>query len=419
MNIDHSIGDFNSQPSSSQAVFVQLDKVDINKVRDHLNASSPIIFLVPNYPVDTNELEELLLEENHKAPVYFSYSGESIPKSFKHVISTSTSSNSIQKRAKLQNVIGTINGSKTFEQERLALITAPFDTFSTVPAAQIGANNNAIALSAMLEVMRLVSRFPITNNWAFVFAMTDGSFCKNEGLERAVKSLNSIHGAKVEFAISLDSISSPKLTGVYGQKLRRDSSFAKFMFCLLDSMRSAGIQFNTTLDSESEKSAPFIQHIIPSIVIQNEDGQGYAHITDSQPNIDRSNAMAWALAEALLRMMYDADSTAVMIDRNTIDTSTWANILGSMPRMPFNRDANVVSSIAQWMKKFSVISTDDWTTSNCYAPYSNTQATLVLYNPTPFTLSLVLYVAAFVYGFLVFILMGGYEKIKPLLNKSE
>jgi hypothetical protein len=406
--IDHEISPFDSKPSSSHVVFIPLESADVDTVASHLNATSPVVFLVnPSNLTDVSALETFLTSTSHKAPIYFSYEQAILPAGFTHVKTADAKSNSPVKRTKLQNVIGTINSSSTFDSQRIAVISAPFDSFSVVPSASIGWNNNGLSATVLLEILHQICKFPPANNWVFVFALTDGHFCGLERLERVVNSLNAGHSGKVEFAVSLESLTSPRLSGWFGQRIKRDSAFAKFVVCLIDSMKSAGIPFETSLGDAYRTQKVFSKSLIQSIAVTNDDLDETSHITDLQTDVERANGIVWAVTEALLRMMYDADSTATMIDRVTIDAGHWAGVIAGIPRMAAFRDQSAAQVIAQWMRKFGTVSVDEWTSGKCVAPFSATSATLVLYTPVPASRSVVLALATVAYGGAIFLAMLG------------
>ena len=413
VSIEHSIGNFNSKPNSNNAIFVPLESANFETLSAHLNASSPIIFLVGDKPVNTVEIEDFLLSGPQKNPIYFAYDTKTVPTSFTHVKTSGYSSNNPIKKTKLQNVIGVVNSSSTFDHEKIAVITAPLDSFSTVPTAKIGVNNNGLALAAFLETMHLISKFPLTNNWAFVFALTDGHFCNFEGLEKSMNHLTREHGSKIKFAVSLESISSPEgINGYFSMKLKRGSAFAKFMECLIDALKTVNIKYNFDVSEEKRTQTVFAKHKIPSIAILNHDEDEISRITDFKPDVKGANAIAWAVSEALLRMMYDADNTAVMIDRNDVDASYLTKILSKFGRVSQFRDQSAAYILSQWMSKFLSISVDEWTSTRCMSLFSSAQAQLILYNPTPISTNIILFVAAFVYAVIVFILIAGPQNIK-------
>ena len=403
--IDHQIGDLGDESSSNGAVFVRLDEADLDSVKRHVDKGSPIIFLVGRRPVNTSELEEYLFSMGHKAPIYFAYQNESIPKRFTHVKTSSRSSNSAMKKVNLQNVIGVLNASKSFEAEKIALITAPLDSFSAVPGAKVGVNNNGLALAALLETMHLVSRFDLTNNWVFVFAVTDGHFCHYEGLDKVLGKYAKEHGSKIKFGISLESVASNKLQGLFSHKLKRGSPFAKFMECLLDALKAVNVDFSSSVSEEPKTQSVFAKYKIQSVAITNDDFDETSHITDFIPDVDRANEIAWAVSEALLRMVYDADNTAMMIDRNNVDSGYTLNMVSSLPRMSQFRDQSVVNIVRQWMNSFMPSSINDWSSTKCLAPFSGSKASLILYNPTPVSATAFLFVFAFVYGACVYFII--------------
>lgn len=419
VSIEHPIGNFNSKPNSNNAIFVPLETANFETLSEHLNASSPIIFLVGDKPVNTTQIEDFLLSGPQKNPIYFAYNTKTVPNSFTHVKTSGFLSNNPIKKTKLQNVIGTVNSSSTFDHEKIAVITAPLDSFSTVPTAKVGVNNNGLALAAFLETMHLVSKFPLTNNWVFVFALTDGHFCNFEGLEKAMHTLTLHHGSKIKFAISLESISSPEgIKGLFSMKLKRGSAFAKFMECLIDALKTANVEFSFGISEEKRTQSVFAKHKIPSVAILNEDDDELSRITDFKPNVERANAVAWAVSEALLRMMYDADNTAVMVDRNDVDASYLTNILSNFGRVSQFRDPSVAHILSQWMSKFVSTSIDEWTSTKCTSLFSAAQAQLILYNPTPITTNIILFVAAFVYAIVIFIVIAGPSNIKKRFSSK-
>jgi hypothetical protein len=71
--MDHEIAAFTSKPNTKQAIFVPLASAHIETITKHLNATSPVIFIVDSESRETSELESLLTGTPHKAPIYFSY----------------------------------------------------------------------------------------------------------------------------------------------------------------------------------------------------------------------------------------------------------------------------------------------------------------------------------------------------------
>ena len=403
---------FDSESSSNSVIFVNLTDINLNILSKHINNSASIIINVPDHSVNTIELENFLLSFNHKSSIYFTYGLKSLPTEFSHAKTDSLTSNSQIKKIKLQNLVGIINSSSTFDRERIAIISTPLDTFSTVPTSKTGANINGISLAALLETMRIINKFPITNNWVFVFAITDGQFCHYEGLDKFISSFSISHSSKIEFAISLESIASQTLKGHLAQRLKRESSFAKFMLCLKDSLRQVGIQLEADLSEEKFGQTIYSERLINSIAITSGNDQ-LSRITDTKPDIERANSIAWALSEALLRMMYNSDNSATMIEKNSINTTFWANSISKIPRMVGFRDNSFISTISQWMKKFGNIQYEEWNANKCYVPYSNTDANIILYNPTHFITFLIIFISTLIYGGIVYyILKLNYKDLK-------
>ena len=441
--INHDIAFLGSKPNSANAIFIPLEKATKDEVLEYLNVSSPIIFLVPKHKVNLDWLTPTLISANHKAPIYFTFDQTQIPKDYSKVMTTDLPSNSQIKKVKLQNIIGTINGSSSYDRERVALITAPYDSFSLIPAAKGSANENGLSISVLLETMRQLSRYPITNNWVFLFALVDGHFCNSEGLEKFVSKLTKEHGPKIEFALSLESISSPTVQATFGLRLRRESAFAKFMFCFVEALKTAEIPFTTSLNtpdkptksSENESEVDdidlsfetkwtdvlppfgkteniFSSHTLPSVSISGGSQIGY--VNDTIPNIERGNLFAWALSEAFLRMMYDSDNTAQIIEKSSVSID-WAEIV-TVPRMPAFRDSSLASVISQWMKKFGTSSIDEWSTSKCYSPSNAKNANIVLYNPTSPAKTAFLFFIGIIYGIVVYVIIAGKDNVLKLLS---
>jgi hypothetical protein len=179
--------------------------------------------------------------------------------------------------------------------------------------------------------------------------------------------------------------------------------------CLIDAVKSTGINFETYL---TEEDTVFSSHLIQSLTIKNDNNDEWARVGDVEPDLDRGNAIAWAVTEALLRMMYDADNSATMIDRININCGYWAKILGRVPRMSAYRDASVVQAVAQWMKRFASVNIEEWTVQKCMSVYSATSALLVLYTPMNMALWGGLFVGTLAYGGIVYLGILGYEKLK-------
>jgi hypothetical protein len=272
-----------------------------------------------------------------------------------------------------------------------------------------------LAVIALLEVMHQISKFPPANNWVFVFALTDGHFCHFEGLEKVVSGLTGSHAGKIEFGVSLESITSATLSGLFGQRIKRDSTFAKFMLCLIDAMKAAAVPFDTSLGESFRTQKVFSKSLVQSIAIANDGFDDTAHLTDTTPDIDRANAVVWAFADSLLRTMYDADSAASIIDRHSVDSSHWARVVARLPRMAAFRDQTAAQVFGQWMRKFGIVSVEEWSTAKCFAPFSSTGATLVLYTPTPASRSIALFVGAAVYGVIVWLAILGIEGVRKFV----
>lgn len=405
VSFDSILATIDAAPNANQAVIVDLENINIEKLENHLNVSSPIVINVPDKDIDTTELENLLLKTGYKSPIYFAYGIQKIPLNYTHVRTIEESSNSPLKKLKLQNVVTTINSSKTFDRQRIAIITAPFDTFSVVPSAKIGANRNGINLAAFLESMRLVSKFPVTNNWVLIFALVDGHFCELEGLEHFITSI-STHSFNVEFAVSLENIASATIKGHFAMKLKRDSAFTKFMYGLKDALNATGIPFECDLSEAKHGQTVFGSHLINALSLTGpEEEDERAHITDLKADVKRANAVAWAVSEALLRMIHNTDNSAVMNERRNVNTSYWTKIAAE-PRMIQVRDPKFAETISQWMGKFGNVKIDKWNSARCPKLYSSNKAKIVLYNQTPTSHTVSIFIIAVVYGLVVLLVIG-------------
>jgi hypothetical protein len=303
-----------------------------------------------------------------------------------------------------------MNSSKSEKTERIILITVPFDTFSAAPTLGVGFNSSGIAITAFLETMRLVSKFPLVDEWVLIFAVTDGRFCGFEGLIRLVQSFPWELKSKVEFAVSIDSILSKTIHGRFTNLIKPNSSFFQFVESLIQSLRVVGIEF----DGEINESRIFASASIESLSI---DGEILTSVTDSRPDVLRSDSFAWAFSEALLRTIYNAHRDTIMIDKMQVDTSIWARTIGRIPRVAPFRDPAIAQVIAQWMGQFAEVNVDEWVSSHCFTPYTATEAVMVLYNPAPMRVYLGLYCIGFVYGLLVFMTIARH-KVLLMLDES-
>lgn len=286
------------------------------------------------------------------------------------------------------------------------MITVPFDSFETVPSL---GNSNGQVLAAFLEIIRLISTMPITDNWVFWFAITDGSFCRHEGLERFVSSLSSTHGSSVEFAISIDSVLfGNEIFGNLAHSLKRKSYFANFIINLKEAFSSLNIDFKVQLSDEEFSHLVFRDKALKGVSIVGDENLTW--ITDQGYDVQKVNSVAWAVTEGLLRTMYKTDHSANILNRASVDSSVWLKGISRVTKMPAYRDPKIVQSIGQWLKKFGTYSLDEWTTGKCYFPSSSTTATLIFYNPTSYLTFLYIFLGTCVYGLLIFVVSGGLHK---------
>lgn len=399
--IDHKIANFEEPPSSSNAVFVDIRNFQMEELKKHIDASSPIIFMVPEKAqINTSKLEEFFIEKEHKVPIYFAFGLTDIPKNYSKVKVENIDSNSKTQKQQLQNIFGKINSSSSFASERIALFTTQFDSFSIVPALK----DNSITIGALLETLRMVSKYPITNDWVLIFAITDGKYCNYDGLNRLIKSITKDHPKKIEFAVSLENISPLNLVGHIGQRIRRGSNFAKFMIAFTNALDYSGINISTPLSDERRSQQIFSRNMINSVAVSGEhESEDFTSIINKELDISRANKFAWALAESILKVVYDIDDSSSIINLNEVDVSLISKSL-HYPRMPFVRPKALTQNILQYMKKFTDALLDEWSSNSCYSPSKGIKGELVFYNTKKdyltigFAVSAVLYAALLYFG---------------------
>lgn len=96
-------------------------------------------------------------------------------------------------------------------------------------------------------------------------------------------------------------------------------------------------------------------------------------------------------------------------------------LLGSYanaPRMPPFRDNTLIHSIAKWMKRFGAVTVDEWDTTNCYNPYSSTEAVLIFYNPSSFQLLLFLLLGTALYGAAIYLSVSQCKVLRKKQHKN-
>jgi hypothetical protein len=404
VKVDHSIAAISDPPSSSNVIVAPIETVTIPALISHINVSSPILFVLPRAPVNTADLEYFLLNQAHNVPIYFTTDLSGYPHGFAKLRSIQVAPNILHVKSSLQNVIGVINSSKSAIHQRIILITVPLDTFSAAPTLGVGSNSSGIAIAAFLETIRVISKFPLVNDYVFCFAITDGRFCGFEGLARLLHSFNSDYKNCIEFAISLDSIFSKKIQARFSKPVQRNSTLFQFVRCLVESLKVVGIDFQAEIREFANQL--FVAEGIESISIS---GEIITSVTDVKPDILRADSFTWALSEALLRTMYNSAYDSIMIDKMRVDSSIWARSIGRIPRVAPFRDPALVQMLAEWMRHFSVVKIDEWVSGQCFTPYSSTEAVLVLYNPAPMAVYVLLYLAALIYGLLVFMALARHK----------
>jgi hypothetical protein len=147
-------------------------------------------------------------------------------------------------------------------------------------------------------------------------------------------------------------------------------------------------------------------------------GEIVTPLTDARPDIQRADSFAWALSEALLRTMYNSQFDSIMIDKMMVDSGIWARIIGRIPRVAPFRDPALAGILANWMREFADVRVDEWVSSQCFTPYSATDAEMMLYNPVENWVYVALLGAAVVYGVLVFMAMARHKVLALGLESS-
>ena len=397
--IDHRIADINHPPSSKNVIVTAIDRAKVDQIEAHINASSPILFILPKKPTDTGQIESFLLNRAHNVPIYFTRDLSGFPFGFEKLKTVETRPNSLKRNTVLQNIIGVVNSSRSERHQRVMIVTVPFDTFSAAPTLEVGYNSSGISIAAFLEVMKLVSRYPIVNDWALMFVVADGRFCGFEGLARLLRSFSPLARSRIEFAISIDSIYTKALNIHLHHQVRQNSTVYRFIRNLEDSLKLVGIR------SEVRSTNPFTQEVFKFEAIESVSitGGGFGTpVTDCNPDYLRADSFSWALGEAILRTIYDTRPPTVLIDQKLIDTSVWVRIIGSVPRVAPFRDLDFAKVILQWMQHFSVAFIDEWTSTTCYAPFAATNAVMLLYNSSPIYVYVLLFLGGLVYGVVIF-----------------
>ncbi|KAK8881721.1 hypothetical protein M9Y10_004481 [Tritrichomonas musculus] len=421
VSIDHKIADINSKPSSSQVIITPIENISVSKISSHIHVSSPIVFILPHKPIDTNLIEYYLINSAHKSSIYFTNDIKKIPSNYSFLKTLQMQTNSIKQNTVLHNIIGTINLSKNKEQN-VILITASYDTFSAAPSLHVGASNG-ISVASFLEIIHILSKHYLPQNYAFVFAMTGGRFCGMEGIQHFLEN-NKI---KFDFAISIESIFTPILHGHLGMKFEntnfqkklnidsiksscnynlKEHCFQKFLFNLKRTLDQVNIPLEIKL-SDSQFSQLIFNHFqIPSVAISG--GPLYSSLTDNFLNVSRSDNFTWAFSEALFRTMYDLPIIYEVVDKKIVNTSFWANSIGNTPRLAPFIDKSLPEVFRSWMNSFTdEIFIEEWESKNCYIPYSSTDCILKFYNPIPKNIQFVLIIISILYGLCIYFIIAG------------
>jgi hypothetical protein len=216
--------------------------------------------------------------------------------------------------------------------------------------------------------------------------------------------LHNFSTGKIEFAVSLDSLFSKTIQSWFPRPVSSNSSLFRFVKSLVASLKIVGIEFEAGIRDVAN-------HLFETakIDVMSISGEIVTPLTDSRPDVLRADSFAWALSEALLRTMYNSQFDSIMIDKMMVDSGIWARIIGKIPRVAPFKEPDLVGLLAHWMREFASVRTDEWISSQCFAPYSATDAEMILYNPVEIWVYLTLCGAALVYGLLVFMAMARHK----------
>lgn len=418
VSINHKIADINSIPSSNQVILTPIENVSISKISPHILASSPIVFFLPLKPIDTNLIEYYLINSAHKASIYFSTEIQKIPKNYTFLKASHMQTNSIKQNTILSNIISTINLSENLNQ-CVILITTSYDTFSAAPTLHVGANNG-IVISSFLEIIHILSKYYLPQNYAFIFAMTNGRFCGNEGIQHFLDN----NQFKIDFAVSIESIFTQILHGHLGIEIEKQNfekkddqnqlpKFEKFLINLKNTLNQVQIPFEIKLSDALFSQTIFNQYKIPSISISG--GPLYSSLTDTFLNVSRSDDFTWAFSEAIFRTIYNSPPMYEIVDKKFVNTSFWAKSIGNIPRLAPFMDQTLPNIFNSWMNAFTdQVFVEEWESSNCFIPYSSTECLLNFYNPIPTKTQILLIVLSLIYALCIYILIAGCNSIHLL-----
>ena len=404
--INHQIANITSKPSSKQAIITPISSANISMIERHLSVSSPIIFVLPSRPVNTQQIEHFLLNHAHKSPIYFINEIEKVPHGYTHLKTTRTRTNSLKQNTNLKNIIGKMN-IENATGKKIIVVTMSYDTFSAAPSLNVGANNG-LALSAFLESMRILSEFKLPKKYGLIFALTSGRFCGMEGISRYLENQMKII-PDIEFAISFESIYSSVLHGHIGKcsKLNKNNIFTKFLINLKELLKKVHIPIEFKISDAQYTQQIFNNFKVSSIAISG--GSVSTSLTDVIPDFNRSDNFAWAFTESILHTIYNYPLYYEIINRSIVDTSLWEKSVGMSPRVAPFIDKTLTKVFEDWMSKFSTVNIEDWKAKNCFTPYSATDCFLLFYNPIPTKHLLLFSIFSIFYGFVIFFVISGFN----------
>lgn len=111
---------------------------------------------------------------------------------------------------KLENFYGFLEGTNTEGQNSIIAIVANYDSFGIAPDLPSGLNTNGSGVVALLELMRVLSKFyenyENVLKFDFLFILTSGGNLNYEGTQHFISTLDSTIVKNIDFVLCLDSL---------------------------------------------------------------------------------------------------------------------------------------------------------------------------------------------------------------------
>jgi len=192
--------------------------VDTQKFLVEQTLFIPVYFTEENVEINDiyNELEDISREEFPE-----NYSDDKAPKggllgNFKienNLLQFSLSANDPKKHESinLENLIGSLEGSSQAGiSNPVVAIVANYDDLSILPDFPSGLNSNASSVVAMLEIMRILSKFYENYNsmvhYDILFLLTSGGALNYQGSNHYINNLDSTLLENLQYVLCLDSL---------------------------------------------------------------------------------------------------------------------------------------------------------------------------------------------------------------------